>query len=266
VEHANQPGAPGGQPQEGASPWRAPEPAAAQQHAQQQHAPQPYAATQPYAPPAQTWQPTPPPQQPVPPWLAEPQGNPVAVWSWVVAVPCAVLGLVLGIVGLVRSRRRGGAGFTHAVVGTALSAVVLLVGAVGLSAGAAAGIAALAADPGTGPRTPDGTVASLSSSEQDFIDALYEETYQSFDDATLLDMAYGFCADMDAGSSPAQADAALVDRWSSEDLDLDAAYDVEWSATDTLCQQHAEEFQAWDPASTDSSDGSTTTTTTTTTA
>ncbi|MBC3763989.1 DUF732 domain-containing protein [Quadrisphaera oryzae] len=238
MEHVDETAPPGAHPGPADSPWRAP--------------------TSPAPPPwAQH------PQQPPAPWLAEPRGNPAAVWSWVVAVPCAVLGLVLGVLGLVRSRRRGGAGFAHAVVGTVLSVVVLLVSAVGLAAGAVAALVALDGD-SAAARTPDGTVASLSQPEQAFIDDLYEETYQAFDDATLLDMAYGFCADMDAGSSPAEADASLVDRWSRDDLTLDAAYDVEWSATASLCEQHAEEFQAWDPSTTDTP-GSTTTTTTTTT-
>lgn len=256
----------------GASPWRAPEPetggraaGTAPQPAWQAAPPQ-QQAWQPQPQPQPTWQQQPQPstwqQPPSAPWLAEPQGNPVAVWSWVVAVPCALLGLVLGILGLVRARRRGGAGLAHAVVGTALSGVVLLVSAGALAAGAAAGVAALAEDTGEA-RVPDGTVAEFSEQEQAFIDDLYEDTYQSFDDATLLDMARGFCSDMDGGASPQEADAALVERWSGDDLDLDTAYDVEWSATDTLCPQHAEEFQAWDPAATDG-DGTSSTTTTTT--
>lgn len=293
MEHVDEQGSPSGQPHQGGSPWRAPgqdgqqqpvDPAPAWRSAATQplQTPQPYAAPQPaYGPPATPSQPQPQPWEqgqpyaapqpghgPLPqpaPWLAQPQGNPVAVWSWVVAVPCAVLGLVLGILGLVRARRRGGAGLAHAVVGTVLSAVVLLVGSVGLAVGAAAALAELADGSAGSDRSADGTVASLSAPEQAYIDDLYEETYQAFDDATLLDMAYGFCSDLDAGQTPAEADAALVSRWADEDLDLNAAYDVEWSATASLCPEHADEFQAWDPASTDGSGTTTTTTTTSTT-
>ncbi len=180
---------------------------------------------------------------------SEPATNHAAVWSWVVALPCAALGLVLGVLGLARARRRGGVGQTHAVVGLTASAFVLLACAAALPVALLVGVGS-AAGAGDGYRGEDGTApTALTQDEQDFIDGLWDETYFAFDDATLLEMGHGFCDDLDAGASPQDADAALLERWSDVDLDLDAAYDVEATATTSLCPAHAEEFSAWDPAS-----------------
>jgi len=182
------------------------------------------------------------------PWSpSEPATNRVAVWSWVVALPCAVLGVALGLVGLSRARRRGGVGTTHAVVGLTASAFVLLACAAALPAAALVGLASVA-EPVAAARTEDGTAPALTQDEQDFIDGLWDETYFAFDDETLLAMGHGFCDDLDAGADPQTADAALLERWADTDLDLDAAYDVEATATTSLCPAHAEEFSAWDPA------------------
>jgi len=185
------------------------------------------------------------------PWSPPgPVTNRAAVWSWVVALPCAVLGVVLGVLGLSRARRRGGVGTTHAVVGLTASAFVLLACAAALPVAALVGLVGTssAAGPATAARAEDGTVPALTQDEQDFIDGLWDETYFAFDDETLLAMGHGFCDDLDAGADPQAADAALLERWADVELDLDAAYDVEATATTSLCPAHAEEFSAWDPA------------------
>lgn len=192
--------------------------------------------------PAGPWTPWSPPQ---------PVTNRAAVWSWVVALPCAALGLALGVLGLARARRRGGVGTTHAVVGLTASAFVLLACAAALPLAALAGLSGLSGPSGlAGPATArDGEVgAALTQDEQDFIDGLWDETYFAYDDETLLAMGHGFCDDLDAGADPQAADAALLERWADVELDLDAAYDVEATATTSLCPAHAEEFSAWDPA------------------
>lgn len=179
----------------------------------------------------------------------EPTTNRAAVWSWVVALPCAALGAVLGVLGLVRARRRGGVGATHAVVGLTASAFVLLACAAALPVAGVVGLVGLSGpSAAVGPVAADGTSPALTQDEQDFIDGLWDETYFAFDDETLLAMGHGFCDDLDAGADPQAADAALLERWAGVDLGLDAAYDVEATATTSLCPAHAEEFSAWDPA------------------
>lgn len=183
------------------------------------------------------------------PWAPrEPATNPLAVWSWVVALPCAALGVVFGVLGLARARRRGGVGATHALVGLTASAFVLLACAAALPAAAVVG---LVASSGSGGGWDGTSETTLSADEQDFLDGLYDDTYYAYDDSTLLDMGHGFCADLDAGRTPADADAALVARWAEDDLGLDTAYDVEATATTSLCPAHADEFSAWDPTATD---------------
>jgi len=184
---------------------------------------------------------------PAAPWPPARVTNRAAVWSWVVALPCAALGVVLGLLGLSRARRRGGVGATHAVVGLTASAFVLLACTAALPVAALVGLSS-AAGPVTAVRAEDGTAPSLTQDEQDFIDGLWDETYFAFDDETLLAMGHGFCDDLDAGADPQAADAALLERWAGVELDLDAAYDVEATATTSLCPAHAEEFSAWDPA------------------
>ena len=182
------------------------------------------------------------------PWSPpEPTTNRAAVWSWVVALPCAALGAVLGVLGLVRARRRGGVGATHAVVGLTASAFVLLACAAALPAAALVGLSS-AVGPVVADRVEDGTAPALTQDEQDFIDGLWDETYFAYDDETLLAMGHGFCDDLDGGAGVQEADAALLERWADVDLDLDAAYDVEATATTSLCPAHAEEFGDWDPA------------------